>query len=271
MVTQPNLSLIPNVREVYFGFVKHPAKSTLGPRIQRGVEFIYVLTGKVDIIVDGQQHILMPGHMALQLPQREELFFFHNTQQTEHSWCQLDFHEYPNELIEHLVSLPCILPVTQEIEQLMELGLSITNTQMVNNQQILYRLGEALLQYYQEIAKLEKSARPHPTSRAVRCATNYIQQHYSSNIKLDDLAAASYCSINNLINQFKASFHMTPMRYLWQFRLDRSEGLLRHTNLPIAVISEQCGFASPFHFSRLFKQRHQLSPSQYRQKNNSTV
>ncbi|QUX97066.1 hypothetical protein C0J08_17390 [Marinomonas sp. CT5] len=265
MVTKHSLSLTPAIREVYFGFVKHPAKSTLGPRIQRGVEFVYVLTGKVDIVVDGKQYSLMPSHMAMQLPNKEELFIFHSEQQTEHSWCQLDFHECPDELIEHLASLPCILPVTQEIEQLMELGLSITNTQTVNNQTILYRLGETLLQYYQEIAYLEKSARPHPTSRVVRYAIHYIQQNFSTNIQLDDLASASYCSINHLINQFKASFHMTPMRYLWQFRLDRSEGLLRHTSLPISVIAEQCGFASPFHFSRLFKLRHQLSPSQYRQ------
>ncbi|WP_417528121.1 helix-turn-helix domain-containing protein [Marinomonas shanghaiensis] len=271
MVTQHSLSLTPAIREVYFGFVKHPAKSTLGPRIQRGIELIYLLSGKIDIVVDGQAHTLLPGHMALQLPQRKEQFFFHREQQTEHSWCQLDFQHCPKELADQLAELPVILPITQEVEQLMELGLNVTNTQTVNNQKILFRLGETLLLYYQAIASLDISARPQPASRIIRAATQYMQNQYTQNIQLEHLAQASHCSVNHLINQFKANFNMTPMRYLWRLRIERSEGLLRHTDLSISLISEQCGFASAFHFSRMFKQKHQLSPSQYRQKNHTTV
>lgn len=267
--TKSSLPLV--ISEVYFGFVKHPPKSVLGPRIQRGLEFIYLLSGKIDIVVDRQTHTLLPGHMALQLPQREEQFLFHREQQTEHSWCQLDFQHCPKEMTDQLAALPAILPVTQEVEQLMELGLNVTSTQTVNNQKILFRLGETLLQYYQEIASLEISARPQPASRIIRAATRYMQNQYNQNIQLEQLAQASHCSVNHLINHFKASFNMTPMRYLWRLRIERSEGLLRHTDLSISLISEQCGFASAFHFSRMFKQKHQISPSQYRQRNHTKV
>ncbi|WP_368671259.1 AraC family transcriptional regulator [Marinobacterium sedimentorum] len=46
--------------------------------------------------------------------------------------------------------------------------------------------------------------------------------------------------------------------------MDRAEALLRHTDIPIAAIAEQCGFASPFHFSRLFKSSRDLSPRAFR-------
>ncbi|MGB0783937.1 MAG: helix-turn-helix domain-containing protein [Marinomonas sp.] len=271
MIADSSTPLVFGLSEVYFGFVKHPPKSVLGPRIQRGVEFIYLLSGRIDIVVGGQTYTLLPGHMALQLPQREEQFFFHREQQTEHSWCQLDFQHCPKELTDQLAKLPVILPVTQEVEQLMELGLNVTSTQTVNNRKILFRLGETLLQYYQEIANLDICARPQPASRIIRAATQYMQNQYTQNIQLEHLAQASHCSVNHLINQFKTNFNMTPMRYLWRLRIERSEGLLRHTDLPISLISEQCGFASAFHFSRMFKQKHQLSPSQYRQKKQTTV
>lgn len=259
------------IREVYFGFVRQAPKSIVGPRIQRGIEFVYVIAGKVDILVNGETFTLTPGHMALQLPGRQEQYNFDSDQLTEQSWCQLDFDLPPTELLSLLYTLPRVLPVTQEVEQLLDLGLNITNTKTVNNHPILHHLGEALLKYYQEIATLTEEQRPQPASRIVRKARLFMQQNYADNITLKALANASHCSMNHLINQFKASFDMTPIRYLWQFRLDRSESLLRHTDASIATIAEQCGFTSPFHFSRLFKQRHQLSPSQYRQKKSNSV
>ena len=62
----------------------------------------------IDIVVGGQTYTLLPGHMALQLPQREAQFFFHREQQTEHSWCQLDFQYCPKELTDQFVKLPVI-------------------------------------------------------------------------------------------------------------------------------------------------------------------
>ena len=42
MIADSSTPLVFGLSEVYFGFVKHPPKSVLGPRIQRGVEFIYL-------------------------------------------------------------------------------------------------------------------------------------------------------------------------------------------------------------------------------------
>ncbi len=52
------------------------------------------------------------------------------------------------------------------------------------------------------------------------------------------------------------------LRYL---RLDHGLTLLTRSNLKIQKISELCGFVSPFHFSRCFKQVYGHSPSALRQ------
>lgn len=261
---QPSISLGNLFSETYFGYVKYPAGSTLGPRIQRGIEFVYLISGHIDITVDGVKQRLLPGHMALMLPGRQEHYQFHKEQPTVHAWCQLDFDQCPNDIVEGFAKLPATLPMPKDVEELMNVGLGITNSQSFANQSVLLRLAESLAQYYVDMAELPDQRRPQPTSRIVRNAIHCMQAHLSDNLQLEDLAAASHCSVNHLINQFKATVGTTPMRYLWRLRLDRAESLLRHTPLSITLISEQCGFASPFHFSRLFKQTYDLSPRQYR-------
>ncbi|WP_420835274.1 helix-turn-helix transcriptional regulator [Marinobacterium rhizophilum] len=87
---------------------------------------------------------------------------------------------------------------------------------------------------------------------------------YSQPLTLEQVEQQAHCSVNHLINLFRQYFDTTPIRYLWQVRLDRAEALLRHTDIPIAAIAEQCGFASPFHFSRLFKSSREVSPRAFR-------
>ena len=40
---QPSISLGNLFSETYFGYVKYPPGSTLGPRIQLGIEFVYFI------------------------------------------------------------------------------------------------------------------------------------------------------------------------------------------------------------------------------------
>ena len=64
---------------------------------------------------------------------------------------------------------------------------------------------------------------------------------------------------------FKEDFGETPMDFLDGLRLAQAKVLLK--KLPdhsVAEISEQCGFADRFYFSRFFKKQTGMTPSQYR-------
>ncbi|WP_375450920.1 AraC family transcriptional regulator [uncultured Devosia sp.] len=50
-------------------------------------------------------------------------------------------------------------------------------------------------------------------------------------------------------------------------RLDGAKELLATSALPIAAIAEASGFSDPYYFSRLFKRREGMTPSQFRQLN----
>lgn len=248
----------------YFGIASYPPGGTHGPRIQRGIQLFYVISGYVDITVDGVSSRLHPGHIALLQPQRHEFFNYCADQGTVHSWCQLDFDTLPKDLHQLFDNVPISLVVNTEIEQLLELGLAMTGAEHFDNRVALIKLGEALLHYYLSLAKIPENQRTQALPRVVRQACNIVAECYSTPLTVRRLASDVHCSSNHLINQFKKSLGVTPARYLWKVRLSHAESLLKHTDIPIAAVSEQCGFMSAFHFSRLFKETTTSSPREFR-------
>ncbi|PPC77507.1 AraC family transcriptional regulator [Pokkaliibacter plantistimulans] len=248
----------------YFGLARYPAGGTHGPRIQTSVQFVYMISGEVEIFVDDQPMLVPAGSMALLLPGRREFFRFHRSRPSEHSWCQLDYAQMPEGLVAALSGLSPQLPINAEIEQLLELGLAVSASSHIDPSVAVVKLGEALFQYYVALDALPPSERPAPIPRSVRLACQYIARHYPQPLTLEQIARHANCSVNHLINQFKQRFGITPGRYLWQTRIERSASLLRQTDIPVAAIAEQCGFSSPFHYSRMFKDVHQDSPRAYR-------
>src|ERR1700744_4174505 len=78
------------------------------------------------------------------------------------------------------------------------------------------------------------------------------------------IAAAVHVSSSQLTRLFRAKGE-TVMRYVWKCRLALAAELLQQsgvTQLQMAEIAYQCGFSSPAHFSRAFKERYGVSPSQ---------
>lgn len=248
----------------YFGIANYPPGGAHGPRIQRGIQLFYMISGYVDITIDGVNSRLHPGQMALLLPQRSEFFQYRVDQGSVHSWCQLDFDKLPEDLSVLFDQVPISLVINTEIEQMLELGLAMTGAEHFDNRIALIKLSEALLHYYLSLAKIPENQRPQVLPRVVRQACNVIAQSYSKPLTVGQLSSEVHCSSNHLINQFKQSLGITPARYLWKVRLSHAKSLLQHTDIPIAAISEQCGFASAFHFSRLFKEKMQSSPSEFR-------
>ncbi|WP_407670913.1 helix-turn-helix domain-containing protein [Paraburkholderia franconis] len=43
-----------------------------------------------------------------------------------------------------------------------------------------------------------------------------------------------------------------PFRWLRAYRIERAKHLLRHTQLSLAAIGQECGFADQSHFTRSF-------------------
>ena len=63
---------------------------------------------------------------------------------------------------------------------------------------------------------------------------------------------------------FTAHTGLSPHQYLLELRLVRARSLLAETEFSIKEIAMQTGFEDEFYFSRLFRQKLNLTPSQWR-------
>jgi transcriptional regulator GlxA family with amidase domain len=67
--------------------------------------------------------------------------------------------------------------------------------------------------------------------------------------------------------RFKEHFGISPQQYVIDIRIQRAKQLLVEGSLSLSLIAESCGVTNQYHFSRLFKERTGLAPSEYRNKN----
>ncbi|MFC5630998.1 MULTISPECIES: helix-turn-helix transcriptional regulator [Streptococcus] len=104
-------------------------------------------------------------------------------------------------------------------------------------------------------------------SPIIQNALLYIDQHYQSNIKLNQLAEHCHISKNYLSSLFHKEVNMSLSDYLQKYRIEKACELLSNKNLSILEISERCGFQSSDYFSKVFKELKQMTPSQYRKTN----
>lgn len=96
-------------------------------------------------------------------------------------------------------------------------------------------------------------------------AKEYINQHYSS--KACSLeAVASYVGVvpSHLSKLFRLKTGETFTDYITCVRIEAAKNLLLHTNQKVREISEQLGYGSSRHFSKVFRNATGLLPKEFR-------
>ncbi|MFS1422772.1 helix-turn-helix domain-containing protein [Shewanella sp. 10N.286.48.B5] len=87
----------------------------------------------------------------------------------------------------------------------------------------------------------------------IKVPVEYMQQHFKSAISIQSLAELSHISVSALERRFKKYLGKTPKQFLNELRLERARRYLIETDLPIADIAHECGFAEPSYFTKQFK------------------
>lgn len=98
----------------------------------------------------------------------------------------------------------------------------------------------------------------------VEDALHYIESHYDEEICVQNIADFLNLDRSYLYRLFKATTGVSLQEYLLDFRIRRACFLLQSTNLSINAIARSVGYKDALYFSRLFKNKKQRSPSEYR-------
>lgn len=102
------------------------------------------------------------------------------------------------------------------------------------------------------------------TSLYVKKAVFYIETHYMDKITFQDIVAASGTNRTTLNQLFHEQLDETAMDYLKRYRVEIAQKQLRFTDVPLKEVAQQCGFATPEHFSRIFTEVMGTPPAAFR-------
>jgi AraC-like DNA-binding protein len=100
----------------------------------------------------------------------------------------------------------------------------------------------------------------------------FVVEYIEENIQdpnLSNVALAKKMGISEvyLRKLFLSHCGMTPRQYVLEERFKKAKQMLVDTPFTVASISEDCGFASVYHFCRTFKKRIGMTPTQYAEEN----
>ncbi|WP_151733077.1 helix-turn-helix domain-containing protein [Paenibacillus tengchongensis] len=100
-------------------------------------------------------------------------------------------------------------------------------------------------------------------AQAVESTVQYIQENYTENVTVKQLAEMAGVSPWQYTPIFQKLTGRKPLDYLAEQRIERSKQYLQETAEPVREVARLVGFADEYYFSRRFRQKTGMSPGQY--------
>lgn len=97
-----------------------------------------------------------------------------------------------------------------------------------------------------------------------RIIVDYVQANLTNNIAVTDLAKLVQMSPSHFTRLFRATFGITPYRFVMHERIEGAKGMIAGTQLSASDISSAYGFASQSHFTKVFRQFTGVTPKQFK-------
>lgn len=99
------------------------------------------------------------------------------------------------------------------------------------------------------------------TSEIIR----YIAEHLAEpDLRLKRLCDIYYISESQLRRNLLRATGLSPNEYITRLRMERAAGELSYGGKSIKAVAASCGFASPYYFSRCFRETYGISPSEWK-------
>jgi AraC-like DNA-binding protein len=128
--------------------------------------------------------------------------------------------------------------------------------------ELLYHLARHFRQFS---AMKHEFERQRERAHKLQGLLEHISQHYPEPYTVEGAARFANLSPSQFMRAFKKVAGMTLIAYVNHVRLSNAARLLRETQLSIAEVAAQTGFADQSYFDKRFKASFGVSPTEYRQ------
>jgi AraC-like DNA-binding protein len=147
----------------------------------------------------------------------------------------------------------------EEMYQNLDMGYSRENLEYVSFCLMHFLASIKYLRQYREINSIKEAD-------VVQKSILYMKDNLENQIVLQNIADYAGYSTSRFTTLFTERTHYSPMDYYNHLKIQRACSLLQFSGLKIKEIAFRLGYCDPFHFSRAFKQKMEITPKEYRKK-----
>lgn len=252
------------IERLYTLFYQEKEQSFLFPGESHSVvELTYVDQGSLHSVADGQDILLEQGDLMLYAPNQWHMQYADIHVSPRFMTLAFDPGDY---------DLSCLynrkFQSPQKVIRLLEQILREQETMdALSGDMILCLLSQAIL----TLKRLSNA--PADTLRSTHCITNEneiirrAQQYISSNVRnrltVPLVAQNTDVSTSYLTALFHKHLQISPGEYIRRIKLQESKQMIREGTLNFTEIAEALQYSTIHHFSRQFKEKFGITPSQY--------
>lgn len=242
------------------------------PHWHSASEFIYVLQGSFAITIDNRTIKLAAGGMLYINQDR-----IHSLEATEQHSSLLTVQFAPNlfdELHHELLIDYCIenaskycskdIQVKNDLIKLVKHQLQYSHLASFRKIALIYMLLSSLENAGKAADNINTLSVRKKDELLIKECIEYINTHYSSELKLSHIASQANISYHYFSKLFKKVNGCNFKEYLTYVRINRAKFLLKNTQKPITEISYDCGFSEHKHLISAFKKYCAMTPTEYR-------
>ncbi len=105
----------------------------------------------------------------------------------------------------------------------------------------------------------------------LRHALDYVQEYYTQDLSVAELAAVSQVSPSHFAHLFRTMMGMAPHEYLIACRVEHAKRLLLTKDVSLHEVAYSCGFADQSHLTRHFRRMVGVTPGALRQERRNVL
>ena len=254
------------VNNIYTLFHQEHKKGFVFPgEKHRPYELVYVDTGILNSVTDGQILVLKQGEMVMYMPNQWHV-------QYAEPDCSVSFITISFDMACEYTELLCNRKLSGGRHAKRLLARMLDEKQenrFLRDDMLQNNLKELLIVLLRQECSAE---RPVPIDTAstdaressiIAAALQYINDNLDKRLSVNMVAKGVYLSTSYISALFRKNLRMSPSKYIHRVKISESKRLIQSGNYTLTEISQKLGFATLQHFSRLFKAETGVTPSEY--------
>ena len=217
---------------------------------------VCVLQGQLHIIANGKDNVLMPGDLLFCAPGQS--YAQYADIDTAPQLLEAEIHS-ASEALASLSGVKCAKnAVTDTLVQQL---LAEYQSSEIGAQDMVYLLTNQLLIVMER--SCEATAAINKEGQILMRALQHVGEHVRSRLSVPDTARAAGVSASYLTALFQKHLGISPGECIRRAKLQLSKELIREGKLTFTQIAAALEYSTVHHFSRQFKEKFGISPSQY--------